>query len=214
MPVGEKAPRRVRDSETADVRTALLDAAESIVREEGYGAATARRIASRVGLKHQVVFYYFGTQDDLLLALFRRQAETHRERLLAALDSAEPLRALWELISDRSAMKLTLEFLALANHSEAMREAIAANAEAVRSLQVEALARHMRARGIETRLSPGLVTILTNALARLLVQEATIGITAGHAEVEALIEAVLQQFAGEGDLPTPPGLASHPSPAD
>ena len=45
------------------------------------------------------------------------------------------------------------------------------------------------------------VTILTNALARLLVQEATIGITAGHAEVEAVIEAVLGQFAGEGDLP-------------
>lgn len=203
MPVGEKArsARRARDSEAADVRTALLDAAEAIIREDGYGAATARRIASQVGLKHQVVFYYFGTQDDLLLALFRRQAEAHRERLVAALATDQPLRALWALVSDRSAMKLTLEFLALANHSEAMREAIAANAEAVRDLQVAALTKHMQARGLEPSLSPELLTILTNAVARLVVQEATIGITGGHETAEALIAALLDQFDAGGDLP-------------
>lgn len=205
MPVGEKlrSSRRARDSEAVDVSTALLDAAEEIIREEGYGAATARRIAGKVGLKHQVVFYYFGTQEDLLLALFRRQADAHRERLAAALASDQPLRALWAVVSDRSTTKLTLEFVALANHSEAVREAIAANAEAVRGLQVEALTRHMRARGIEPSLSPQRVTILVNALARLLVQEATIGVTAGHAEAEALVETVLRQFAADGGLSLP-----------
>jgi AcrR family transcriptional regulator len=203
MPVGEKvrASRRVRDREAADVRTALLDAAEAILLQDGYAAATARRIAGAVGLKHQVVFYYFGAQEDLLLALFQRQAEAHRQRLVAALASDQPLRALWGLVTDRSTTKLTLEFLALANHSAAMRAAIAANAEAVRSLQVEALTKHMRARGAEPSLSPELLTILTNALARLLVQEAAIGITGGHETAEAMIAALLDRFEAGEELP-------------
>lgn len=213
MPVGEKAraPRKVRDSEAADVRTALLDAAEAILLQDGYAAATARRIAGEVGLKHQVVFYYFGTQEDLLLALFQRQAEAHRQRLVAALASDQPLRALWGLVTDRSATKLTLEFLALANHSEAMRAAIADNAEAVRNLQVEALTRHMQARGAEPSLSPELLTILTNALARLLVQEATIGITGGHDTAEAMIAALLDRFDTGEDLSGLAALGARPA---
>ena len=198
MPDGEKGRpgRKPRDGEAADVRMALLDAAEAILREDGYAAATARRIAARVGLKHQVVFYYFGTQEDLLLALFKRAAEAHRVRLHAALASDQPLRALWALDSDRSTVKFTLELLALANHSEAMRAAIAANAEEVRRLQVEGLTRHVQARGLAPRLSPALATVLTDALARLMVQDAALGIGAGHAEAEALIEQVLGQFEG------------------
>lgn len=206
MPVGEKAraPRKRRDAQGFDVRTALLDAAESLMREEGYAAATARRIAGKVELKHQVVFYYFGTHDDLLLALFRRVADTHRARLVEALGSSDPLRGMWQVMSDPGSTKLTLEFLALANHNEAVRAAIAENAEAVRAIQVEALTQHLKARGIEPRLSPQLLTILTSALGRLLVQDANIGIVAGHDEVEALIEVALQRFEGGRDVADAP----------
>ena len=201
-----KAPRKKRYVERPDIRATLLDAAEALVREEGYAAATARRIASKVGLKHQVVFYYFGTQDDLLLALVRRTSDQHREALTTALASEQPLRGLWNLLRDRHATKFHLELLALANHNEAIRSELASHAVIVRDLEAEAIARHLKARGIELRISPRLVSILTNALARLLVQESTLGIDAGHEEVEALVEESLRTFGlngGEAPSPSP-----------
>jgi TetR/AcrR family transcriptional regulator, regulator of autoinduction and epiphytic fitness len=194
-----KAPRKKRYVERPDIRATLLDAAEALVRDEGYAAATARRIASKVGLKHQVVFYYFGTQDDLLLALVRRTSDQHREALTTVLASEQPLRGLWNLLRDRHATKFHLELLALANHNEAIRSELASHAVTVRDLEAEAIARHLKARGIELRLSPRLVSILTNALARLLVQESTLGIDAGHDEVEALVEESLRTFGLIGE---------------
>lgn len=194
---GSPAAKR-RHVEKPSVRLMLLDAAEALVREEGYAAATARRIASRAGLKHQVVFYYFGSQDDLLLALYRRAAEAYRERLKTALDSERPLSAMWKVVSDPEATRFTLEFMALANHNEAMRAEIARNADEMRVLETEAVARHLQTRGIEPRLSPDLISILTNGIARLLVQEATLGIHRGHEEAEALVDLSLRTFEATG----------------
>src|SRR6188472_1112081 len=121
MATNVKAPRKRRYVERPDIRATLLDAAEALMREEGYAAATARRIAARIGLKHQVVFYYFGTQDDLLLALVRRTSVQHSQALATVLGSEQPLRGLWDLLRDRHATKFHLELLALANHNEAIR---------------------------------------------------------------------------------------------
>ena len=43
------------------------------MRTDGYGALTARSVAQAAGLKHQLVYYYFQTMDDLLLATFKRR---------------------------------------------------------------------------------------------------------------------------------------------
>lgn len=199
MAAGRKKTRkRKRHVERPDLRATLLDAAESLIRDEGYAAATARRIASKVGLKHQAIFYYYGTQEELLLALFRRVADAHREALIAALNSEQPIRALWNIVSDPSGMRLSLEFMALANHSDAIRHAIAENAVVIRKLEAAAIAKHLSARGVKPLLSPQMVSILTNAMARYLVQEATLGITIGHEEAEALVDGSLTQFERAG----------------
>ena len=204
MSSGTTVPRKRRHVERPDVRKNLLDAAEALVREQGYAAATARSIAKRLGLKHQVVFYYFGTQDELLTALFQRAAEAYRERLKAALNSDRPLSAMWAVISDPEATKLTLEFMALANHNDLIRAEIARNAEKVRVLETGAIAKYLDERGINPHISSELVSILTNALARLLVQEATLGIHTGHSETEALVYRSLSNFesAGQGNAAT------------
>lgn len=199
MPTGPKLRKR-RYIERPDVRETLLDAAEALIRQEGYAAATARAIASRVGLKHQVVFYYFGTQDDLLLAVYRRAEESYRKDIAAALASDKPIRAMWDAARDPEATKLTLEFMALANHNDTIRSEIAKNTKEIRALEAEAVARHLRARGIEQRLSSQLVSILTNGVARLLVQEATLGIRTGHKEAEALVNDSLRVFETKGTV--------------
>jgi AcrR family transcriptional regulator len=73
-----KTRRKKRYVERPDIRSNLLDAAEALIWEDGYAAATARRIADRVGMKHQAVFYYFGSQDELLVEVFRRTAKSNR----------------------------------------------------------------------------------------------------------------------------------------
>ncbi len=191
--------RKKRYSERPDVRMKLLDAAENLIRDEGYASATVRRIAKQAGLTHQAVFYYFGSLDELLLALYRRTADKHEERLSQALNSENPIRAMWDVVRDPSATGLGLEFLALANHNDAVRAEIAARAESFRELEAKAIERHLEARGITPRLSPQMVAILTNALARLLVQESTLGIHAGHDEAEALVEASFTNFETRGD---------------
>lgn len=198
MPPRTKTSKK-RHVERPDIREMLLDAAETVVLEEGYAAATARRIASQVGMKHQAVFYYFGSQDDLLLALLRRSMDSHRKHLKEALTSDKPLRAMWDLVSEPSFAKIGLEFMALANHNDDIRKEMASMSESFRALEAEAVKRHLEQRGIKPRLSPEVVSVLTNATARLLVQEATLGIHAGHDEVKALVDASLSNFEARGE---------------
>ena len=194
-----KTKKQKRYVERPDVRQKLLDAAEAVFREEGYGAATVRRVASRAGMTHQAVFYYFGSQDEMLLALLRRETESYVSHMTEALSSESPLRGLWNLVSNPEATKIGLEFMAMANHNETIREEMASNTVKVRALEAEALRKHLEKKGIDPRLSPELVSVLTNSLARLLVQEATLGIHAGHAEAEALVDDSLRHFEAMGE---------------
>lgn len=196
----KRAPRKKRYVERPNVREVLLDAAEALIREEGYAAATARAIASRVGMKHQAVFYYFGSQDELLLAVLKRSMEAHKACLKEALESENPIREMWNLAKDTDHTKLGLEFMALANHNEAIRAEIASNARQLRKLEAKAIESYLEKRGIEPRLSPQVVSILTHALARLLVQEASLGIRVGHKEIEALVDFSFTTFEAQGDM--------------
>ncbi len=185
--------------ETSATRSALLDAAERLMRDEGYAAVTSRRVASEAGLKPQLVHYYFRTMDDLFLALIRRGAEANRERLVAALATDRPWRALWELSTDTRGAVLHLEFTALANHRKVIKAEIARYAEEFRTIQVEALTRHLSARRIDPKILPIVAAVLTAGTSQVLVIEETLGITAGHAETLALVEECLRLFEETGD---------------
>jgi len=185
--------------ETSATRSALLDAAERLMRDEGYAAVTSRRVASEAGLKPQLVHYYFRTMDDLFLALIRRGAEANRERLVAALETDRPWRALWELSTDTRGAVLHLEFTALANHRKVIKAEIARYAEEFRTIQVEALTRHLSARRIDPKILPIVAAVLTAGTSQVLVIEETLGITAGHGETLALVEECLRLFEETGD---------------
>jgi AcrR family transcriptional regulator len=59
---------RPRGVQSADVRAALVTAAIDALRETGYAGASAREIAGRAGCSQALVFYHFGSVNDLLLA--------------------------------------------------------------------------------------------------------------------------------------------------
>src|SRR5690606_33732827 len=109
--------RRSSDSGSVDTdaRSRLIEATAQIMREEGYAAATSRRVAARAGVKQALVYYYFPTMDDLFVEVLRTGAEAALERMRTALTDDDPLRALWELNSDNRLTSPNSEFIALAN---------------------------------------------------------------------------------------------------
>lgn len=188
------AAKKRLGTESSATRALLVDATERLILDEGYAAVTARRVAERAGVKFQIIYYYFNSLDDLLLEVFQRGAEQNLERMQAALESEHPLRALWAHCTATPDNRFVIEFMAMALHHETIRTAIAAHAEQLRELQVEAISRHLKALGIEARLPPVLTSFLIASLSRSLLLESALGMSSGHAEMEALVEECLGRF--------------------
>jgi AcrR family transcriptional regulator len=201
------ASTRRRGIESSATRAQLLDAAEKLMREEGYPAVTTRRLAAELGVSNQLVHYYFRTMDDLFLSLMRRRAETNLQGLMKALASPNPVRALWDFNSDLASMKLAIEFVALTNHRKLIGEESARHAEQLRALETEALARVLSDNGIEANRLPAVcLAVLMSSLPRTMAMEAGFGVSLGHRETLELIESYLRRF--DKDLEPPPRQAA------
>jgi TetR/AcrR family transcriptional regulator len=61
--------------------TALMDAAEHLLFEDGYAGVTTRRVAQAAGVKHGLVHYYFGSMEELLTQTLERLSERLAEPL-------------------------------------------------------------------------------------------------------------------------------------
>lgn len=190
------AARRI-GAESSATRALILEAAERLIREEGYGAVSTRRVATEAGLKPSLVHYYFPATDDLWLALFRRGAEHSDAMLDEALAAPDPLRALWEFFADTSRTGITLEFMALANHKQAIRAEMVAHSEKMRERQVEVLTRLLgqRIAGAEGCPPSGLSLVLAG-IGRALVMEGALGVERGHAEARAYVEKWIETLMG------------------
>jgi TetR/AcrR family transcriptional regulator len=196
------ASNRRIGAEDSETRTALLDATEQLMLEDGYAAVSSRRIAGKAGLKPQLVHYYFHSMDDLFLAAFRRRAEEGLERQAQSIASAQPLRALWALSDDSRGTGLMMEFAALANHRKSIRSEIARYGELFRNRQTEVLAEVMEENGIDTALFPPvMVMVLITGVSQILVMEDALGMSTGHAETREVVDRCLGQLverAGAG----------------
>lgn len=176
-----------------------MDAVEAVMREQGYGALTARSVAQRAGLKHQLVYYYYQTLDDLLIATYERHMARYQARLEEAFRSGRPLHAFWLAHADPLDATLNMEFLSLANHNEGIRTRTIAFGEAVRRLGLDRLAMifPQPTPGGE-RITPFSVTMAITAIGSVLGLESAIGISGGHAEMRALIDWCIDQLEPPG----------------
>ena len=169
------AERRSRAATEAK-RVRILDATEEIILESGYAAVSSRSVAGRVEMQAPHLHYYFATIDDLFVAVLRRRSGRSVERMADALDSAEPLRAWWELASDRRGTALFVELLAAANHRPALKDEIAAMARDLRALQVERLSTLLDEYGLDPEvLTPVLVAAAMQGLAFAVVTDQAAG---------------------------------------
>jgi len=192
------ATRRI-GTETSKTRAVLVDAAERLMVEDGYAAVTSRRVAAMAGVKPALVHYYFRTMDDLFLALFRARAEQGLERQARALESAQPLWALWEYSRDPRGTALTMEFIAVANHRKAIRAEIARSAERFRVEQLRGFQNLLERYGIDPDEYPAIVcTVLLSSISRVLViEQETLGMSSGHEETVAFVERFIRRLEGD-----------------
>lgn len=192
------APRKTKVDSSA--RQRLIEATAKIMREEGYAAATSRRVAAEAGVKQALVYYYFPTMDDLFVEVLRAGAEASLERMREALTADEPLQTLWAMNSDLRMTGLNTEFMALANHRKAIRAELKSYAERVRDIETAAVAVALRARGVDLQeYPPAAVSMLIAQTARSLCNESAVGVTLGHDEFRAFMERQLNRLAARGD---------------
>lgn len=174
----------------------MLEAAEAILREEGYGALTSRTIAERIGVKQRLVYYYFHTMDDLIVETFRRGAGREREQLAEALRSDQPARKIWNLYADTADTRLISEFMVLANRIEPLRLEVKSHIEKSRAMQVDALTKALKAAKSRSTLPPVAAAIFAISVTLLLNRELKIGVRAGHAELMSVVNAFIDEADG------------------
>ena len=65
------------DATSADTKTRILDAAESLFMEHGFEATSLRSLTTAAGVNLAAVNYHFGTKEELFQAVLTRRARSH-----------------------------------------------------------------------------------------------------------------------------------------
>jgi AcrR family transcriptional regulator len=194
MTVDSKPVRRRRGSTTSTTRSAILDAAEMLMLEEGYAAVTYRVVAARAGVGAGLVQYYFPTLDELFVALLHRNTDRVVEQIAATTETEQPLRAIWRYASSKTGSTLMMEFLALANHRKPIRNEIGRGGERVRQAQLQVLTERWSDYRLDNdELTPAALLFLMNSIPRMVLLEEAFGTRTGHVETISLIQRFLDR---------------------
>jgi AcrR family transcriptional regulator len=161
-------------------RARLIEAAARIINEQGYAALSAKTLAESVGLKRQIVHYYFRTMDELLLAVVRFYGELGLARFEVAFRSGDPFRVIWEVEADASAT--TFAFMAMARHQPIIRDELRRYLVAFQELQVQAIERYVREHDLTLSMPAAAAVVIIQSVAQSLAAQKMLGAMSGHAE--------------------------------
>jgi AcrR family transcriptional regulator len=176
---------------------ALLDAAERLLIDVGYGAITTRRLAEEADVNAGLVHYYFGSNENLLVQTLERFTSRLiiRQRELYAADA--PFVEKWRtamryLVSeDLGYEKIWMELQALAWNNPLLKERLMRVNRQWRAVLTEAFEEPHRSLGIELPL-PALVSLVMTFNLGIIVERLG-GIEAGHDELLHWIDGWLSR---------------------
>jgi len=77
-----------RDPEAT--RQALLEAAERVFMEKGFGNTALSEIANRAGITKSLIHHYFGSKENLWQEIKQRRMDRYAEEQMAMLQATEP----------------------------------------------------------------------------------------------------------------------------
>ena len=130
-------PRRAatggRQEKSAQTRAALVAGAIEALREVGFAGASAREIAGRSGCNQALVFYHFGSVNELLLAALDDVSARRLAAYTEVVDRATTLtelidsaRAIFEEDLDAGHVAVLVEMISGAQSSAGLGEQVAA----------------------------------------------------------------------------------------
>lgn len=155
----KKAPTASKGGRGANseaTRERLLDAAIETLVEDGYSAASARAISGRAGCNQAVIYYHFGSVDDLLSQAVNRSGiarlARYREAMGGLTDPAEIIttwRALHREDIDIGHVPALVELLGGVASSETLREGLKEAVEPSMEFITETIDRVVKAAGLD-----------------------------------------------------------------
>jgi AcrR family transcriptional regulator len=152
----------IQGGPVADTRAVLVAAAVDTLRESGFAAASARRIAERAGCNQALVFYHFGSVNDLLVAALEevsaRRMEAYRgllSRTGSLAELADSARAVFEQDLDAGHVTVLVEMISGAQSVPGLAERVAAVLAPWRSFAEEAVRDVLAASPLGPVLPPG-----------------------------------------------------------
>ena len=192
----EAGPREV-------ARTALLDAAERLLIEEGHAGITTRKVAAEGGVNHGLVHYYFGSIEELLFQAMERYTERllDRQRALyaAEIPFIEKWRTAMRYIDEDLAAgypKIWAELHAVAWNRPQFQKRIAQVHLQWREIFGDALARANDELDLSrTPFSPDAFVALVATFNAGLLLERLVGLDRGHGELLEAMDAWLSSLA-------------------
>jgi AcrR family transcriptional regulator len=80
------------DAERGERAARILEAADELLGEVGFDAASIARVARRADVNKALVFYYFGSKESLFQQVLERYYQAHQRALASAFADDGPLR--------------------------------------------------------------------------------------------------------------------------
>lgn len=179
----------------SEISHAIMDAAEKVIRDEGYAAVSSRRVAEVAAIQQSLVYYYFESMDDLLVATFQRRTERGMARYEKDARSDKPVAAIWKDLNEGLDARMSFAFVSLASHNERVRDVYTRFLSQSRKLQADMIAKDAAARGIDiSPATPTALAFIIHSTSLVMAREAALGMTEGHDEVRSLLEGLLEKF--------------------
>jgi AcrR family transcriptional regulator len=157
---GPRADSGTRRAQSAEVRGSLVAAAIDALRETGFAGASAREIAARAGCSQALVFYHFGSVNELLLAALdevsARRLDAYRGLLAHATSMAalaESARSIFVADLDSGHVRVLVEMITGAQAVPGLGDQVAQRLRPWRDLAEDAIRRAL-GRSAAARLLP------------------------------------------------------------
>ncbi len=185
--------QRRKGAENSKIRADLIRAAVQTLQDEGADAVTARRLADQVGLGRHIVHYYFGTIEEVFVAVMRDEGTRSEDLLREAAKTGDAVDLLWGNI--RQSAAIILELMKLAKRHPSIAAEYKIYTERFREAMSGILEVYARSRGITLPTSTAATALVIQSMATMIAIEASLGLTMGHAEAEGALLGWLKRLA-------------------
>jgi AcrR family transcriptional regulator len=103
---------------TADVHSALLDAARDLITEVGYSQMSHADITATVGIGRTTFYEHFSSKEDVLVELVRRDLPPRTDEIIASVDANLPSKERLAVLARGMVRYVGTDHIGLILHTE------------------------------------------------------------------------------------------------